>query len=141
MTDHRAILSTFLRTDLYRIEAALEDAVWNDAIAARLNDHVQRLAAVLALLTDNPHTVKSLTDTDSTIEILDDVTDALLSAIAAAPDSRLDAPVLDRHDRNLTVLAHLYDYTRLSAMLVEWCTALPTTSTVDDWFNALDDTP
>lgn len=139
MTDHRATLTAFLRTDLYRIEAALEDAAWSDAVATRLREHVQRLTAVLTLLTNTAPDRASPTDTDSAIEIVQALTDALVDSIATASDSRLDAVVLDPHDRNLTVLAHLYDYTRLSAMLVEWSSTLPTAGTVDAWFDALDD--
>lgn len=141
MTNHRTTLTTFLRTDLYRIEAALEDAVWSDTVATRLREHIERLAGVLMLLTDASPDSEAPTNADSAIELLQEMTEALVEALATTADSRLDAVVLDYHDRNLTVLAHLYDYARLSAMLVEWSSTLPTADTVDTWFDALDDSP
>ncbi len=139
MTDHRTTLTTFLRTDLYRLEAALSETVWSNAVATRLAEHLQRLVAVIVLLTNETPTVPPVDHPDTALETLQDCTNELLRALTTISEERLHAPVLDRHDRNLTVLGHLYDYTRLSAMLVEWTTTLPPSDSVDDWFGTLDD--
>jgi hypothetical protein len=135
MTDHAHTLATFLQTDLYRLEAALEAQAWTDTTRSRLTDHLQRLKQVVALVTGHPTpTIPPLSSMEDALETLHSLTDNVRTTIAALPPHRLDALVLDPYERNLTLLAHLYDYARLSAMLVEWSQHLTPPPTLDAWF-------
>jgi hypothetical protein len=136
MTTHAQILSTFLRTDLYRLDAALEEQVWTEAIATRLTDHLHRLAQVVALVVSHsPTTLPPPDSVESALDRLHTLTDEILTIVAELPESTLHATVLDPHERNLPLLAHLYDYARLSAMLVEWSQHLPPSQNLDNWFD------
>ena len=57
---------------------------------------------------------------------------ALTQAIQETSDSHLNAPVLDPHQRGLSVLGHLYDFCRANAMLVEWARGLPAEGTQEE---------
>jgi len=140
MTNHAHILATFLQTDLYRIEAALEDRLWTEDVSTRIREHVARLRQIIALVTIPPTSALPPLDTvENTLDTLHTFTDELLNAIATLPIHRLDALVLDAHERQLTLLAHLYDYTRLSAMLVEWSRHLAPPPTINQWFQVPED--
>jgi hypothetical protein len=130
MTDHRHTLSSFLRTDWLRLEAALEEKTWTEPVAARLTDHLRygRLVQGVYLERLHPHDVKLREQVaaiapgtlEEALAIARERTHELIAAIQLARDSLLDAPVPDPHDRGFTVLGHLYDYARANAMLVEW---------------------
>jgi hypothetical protein len=136
MTNHAQILSAFLRTDLYRLDAALEEQSWTEVIRARLTDHVHRLNQLLALLAHHPPPPLPALDTvESALDTLHTFTEELVTAVEELTNTTLYATVLDPHERNLPLLAHLYDYARLSAMLVEWSHHLPPTQSLDDWFD------
>lgn len=137
MTPHAQSLATFLQTDLYRLETALEEQVWTEDIATRLNDHLHRLTQLLALVTNIPPDKGSAPNSiEDAFDTLHSLTEALLESVASLPETCLNAMVLDPYERNLTLLAHLYDYARLSAMLVEWSHHLTPAPTLDDWFEA-----
>ncbi len=128
-TDHRHTLSAFLRTDLFRLEAALEGRVWGEALAEPIADHLRFALQVQAVYLEGVHP-------------RDEGLQAALAAPAPArggrgtvrarrahggadqaiqgvPEARLHAPVLDAYERGLTVLGHLYDFCRANAVLVE----------------------
>lgn len=136
MTIHSHILSTFLQTDLYRLEAALEEQRWDDPIATRLTDHLHRLSQIIALVLNRPaRSLPPLDSVQSGVDVLHSLTEELFTAVEDLSDTTLRATVLDPYERQLPLLAHLYDYARLSAMLVEWSQHLPATRTLEDWFD------
>lgn len=140
MTDHAKTLATFLQTDLYRLDTALEAHVWTEDIATRLKDHLHRLTQLLALITTFPPDKDAAPNSiEDALNILRTRTDSLLTSVESLPEIRLNAIVLDPYERHLTLLAHLYDYARLSAMLVEWSYHLASAPTLDDWFGELDE--
>jgi hypothetical protein len=135
MTDHAATLATFLRTDLYRLQTTLDEQMWEGAVATRLKEHLHRVAHLLALVTQAPAApLPSLDTLDEALDTLETLTTELLTAITALTPQALDAPVLDAHERGLTLIGHLYDYARLSATLVEWSAHLPPAPTLEDWW-------
>lgn len=135
MDEHRHALCLFLRTDQHRLEAALVDARWGPTLATRLSDHLRFTTQVRAVYLEGIHPLDpalqtelaalSLTGIDDTLAKLEAGYAALRAAIQGASDARLQAPVLDPHERGLSVLGHLYDLCRVSAMLVEWARHLP----------------
>jgi hypothetical protein len=135
---HTEALTAFLTTDLYRLDAALEEQTWSGEASTRLSDHLHRLAQLVALARGAPSTgPDEVHSIDAALEALHSLTHTLLDTVAVLPETRLSATVLDPHERGLSLLAHLYDYARLSAALVEWSRCLPPPPSVDDWF--LDD--
>lgn len=140
MTPHAQTLATFLQTDLYRLDTALEEQSWTEHIATRPLDHIYRLTQLIALVTDRPPLpLPPLNSVEDTLETFHALTETLLISVASLSETRLHAIVLDPYERNLTLLAHLYDYARLSAMLVEWSHHLPPVPTLDDWFGAMEE--
>lgn len=139
MTNHPQTLATFLKTDLYRLETALEEPSWNAEIATRLRDHLHRLNQLLLLITPAAPPIAPPDTMEAALNSLDTLTTTLLATISTLSEAQLNTPVLDIHERNLTLLAHLYDYARLSAMLVEWSRHLPPAATVEDWFQSVEE--
>lgn len=135
MTDHRQTIAAFLTTDLLRLEAALEEQPWSEGVAQRLTGHLHRLEQLLTLMHAATVPAPSLDSTASALLYLMDSTHALIKTLLSLPDGTLNARVLDPHRRDLTLLGHLYDYTRLSAMLVEWSQHLAPPATLNDWFD------
>ncbi|MBA3533796.1 MAG: hypothetical protein H0T73_17910 [Ardenticatenales bacterium] len=142
MTDHRHTLGHFLQTDLHRLEAALEERAWTTLVAERLTHHLRFAAQVQAVYLEGAHPqdtallarLEALAP-QSIKEAIDQIKEgshALSAAIQASSDDRLDASVLDSHERGLTVLGYLYDFCRANAMLVEWARALPGQAQEDD---------
>ena len=133
-TDHRRALGMFLRTDLHRLEAALDGQAWRAEVAERLTHHLRFAAQVRAVYLDGLHPrdegLRAVLDgiapgsMDEALDALGDGTEKLIEAVEQADDARLHAPVLDPHERGLTVLGHLYDFCRANAMLVEWANGL-----------------
>ncbi len=133
-TDHRRALGMFLRTDLHRLEAALDGRAWRQEVAERLTHHLRFAAQVRAVYLQGLHPrdegLRAVLDgiapgsMDEALDALGDGTEQLIEAIEQADDARLHAPVLDPHERGLTVLGHLYDFCRANAMLVEWANGL-----------------
>jgi hypothetical protein len=129
-TDHRYTISTFLRTDRYRIEAALDELEWSAETAERVTHHLRYCVLVREVYlrgrAPNDPAIDAMLQeidprtTEEALDLAGDLTDRMIDAIQHTGDNRLDAAVLDPHQRNLTVLGHLYDYCRANAMLVEW---------------------
>jgi hypothetical protein len=134
MTDHRSTLRAFLETDLHRLEATLDGAAWTPQVAERLTHHLRFAAQVRAVYLEGQHprgealkqTLEAIAPRtmDEALDHLAESTERLIAAIQQADDARLHAPVLDPHERGLTVLGHLYDLCRANAMLVEWANGL-----------------
>lgn len=124
-----------MRTDLHRLEAALDGRVWRAAVAERLTHHLRFAAQVRAVYLQGLHPrdegLRAVLDgiapesMDEALDALGEGTEQLIEAIEQAEEARLHAPVLDPHERGLTVLGHLYDFCRANAMLVEWANGLP----------------
>lgn len=129
MSDRHA-LQTFLRTDLHRLEAALEERVWTPALAERLTHHLRFAAQLQAAYLEGgqadeqPLAALAPQNVDEVITLVEARIEALVAAIEAAPDARLHAPVLDAHERGLTVAGHLYDFCRATALLIGWLEGL-----------------
>jgi hypothetical protein len=125
----------FLRTDLHRLEAALDGRVWRREVAERLTHHLRFAAQVRAVYLQGLHprdeglrvVLEGIApgSMDEALDALSEGTERLIEAVEQADDARLHAPVLDPHERGLTVLGHLYDFCRANAMLVEWANGLP----------------
>lgn len=134
MTDHRYTLRAFLGTDLHRLEAALDGAAWTPQVAERLTHHLRFAAQVRAVYLEGQsprdetlkQTIAAIAPAtmDEALDELIESTEHLIAAIEGADDTRLHAPVLDPHERGLTVLGYLYDFCRANAMLVEWANGL-----------------
>ncbi|MGB0386492.1 MAG: hypothetical protein ACPGWR_16915 [Ardenticatenaceae bacterium] len=128
--DHRHTLQFFLQTDHYRLEAALDEYPWTPEVAERLTDHLRFAAQLQAVFLEGVHPhdtglqaaleAVSPQSMDDALEQLYTRTEGLIKAIEQATDARLNAPVLDRHERGFCVLGHLYEFSRANAMLVEW---------------------
>jgi hypothetical protein len=135
VTDHRHTLRTFLTTDLHRLEIALEGRAWTSQVAERLTHHLRFAVQVQAVYLEGVHPqdaalrarLEALApqSIEESIEQLAAQGHALIEAIQQCSEERLHAPVLDPHERGLTVLGHLYDFCRANAMLVEWARTLP----------------
>ena len=135
MTDHRHTLASFLRTDSYRLDSALEGRAWSRPAQERFTDHLRYMAQLQAVYLErlaprDPVLLRRLarleaTSVEEALRHLEEQTGTLIAAIQEAPDSLLDAHVLDPHERGLSVLGHLYDFCRANAMLVEWARGLP----------------
>ncbi|MDQ4076857.1 MAG: hypothetical protein M3220_11510 [Chloroflexota bacterium] len=135
MTDHRHTIASFLRTDRFRMEAALEEKVWSKEVAERLTQHLRYAAQLQAVYLEGLHPKDPALQTKVTaiapesleeaVTLLAEQTESLVAALQQADDRRLHALVLDPHERELTVLGHFYDFSRSNAMLVEWARGLP----------------
>ncbi len=138
MTDHRRTVAMFLRTDLFRLEAAAEGRAWTDEVAARLAHHLRYAALLEGVYLQGRHPTEEAlqaqveaiapTTWEAALAAAQARMEAIVGAMEAASDARLHAPVLDRHERGLTVLGHLYDFCRASATVVEWVRGLPAAS-------------
>jgi hypothetical protein len=129
-TDHRHTIATFLRTDRYRLEAALDELEWNPGTAARISHHLRYSVLVREVYLGNRQPGEAAVETkmqsiapqsmEEALALIEKATDIMIDALQSLDDDRLHAAVLDPHERNLTLLGHLYDYCRANAMLVEW---------------------
>lgn len=138
MTHHHT-LRFFLQTDLYRLEASLDDGSWSAPIAERLTDHLRFAAQLRAVFLEGIHPHDSALqraldaiapqDMEQALDALHEQTGALIDAIENLSERRLNALVLDPHERGFTVLGHLYDFCRANAMLVEWAKGLSSNTT------------
>lgn len=127
-------LRFFLQTDLYRLEASLDECAWTPQIAERLTDHLRFMAQLRSVFLEgidprDPALRPRLDaiapqDMEQALDALHEQISALLEAIQNATQEHLHALVLDPHERGFTVLGHLYDFSRASAMLVEWAKGL-----------------
>lgn len=132
-TNHKHTLLTFLRTDQFRLEAALEEITWTEKVAQRVTDHLRFAAQVQAVYLEGRHphdaalqaTLAAIAPRDAAAAaaLLAARSAALSEGVQRAPSTHLDAAVLDPHERGLTVLGHLYDFCRASAQLVGWLQA------------------
>lgn len=102
---------------------SLEERRWSPALADRLAHHLHYMEQITRVyLVGSPPSAAPPPPADAAaaVDALDQRIRALLDALDQSPDARLHAPVLDPHERALTVLGHLYDLCRTSARLVEW---------------------
>lgn len=131
---HQHTLRFFLQTDLYRLEASLDESIWTAPIAERLTDHLRFTAQLRAVFLEGlpPHDAAlqrrleaiAPQDMEQALDTLHEQTEALIDAIEQVSQAHLNALVLDPHERGFTVLGHLYDFCRANAMLVEWAKGL-----------------
>jgi hypothetical protein len=129
-TDHRYTIASFLRTDRYRLEAALDELEWSPATAERIVHHLRYSVLVREVYLGGRQPREAALDEmlqeidprsmEEALDLVGEVTDRMIEAMESVAGNQLHAPVLDPHQRNLTVLGHLYDYCRANAMLVEW---------------------